>query len=320
LIQDFISSWSLFGNTYLVGWLVAALLSLIGVLVVARNQIFVGAALSQASTLGIAGAMWVGAALGASAPEWVHADAFLTGVAIAVSVVAALLTARGSGAHGATREAMTGWLFLLGAAGSVVIVSHSPHGLEEVQRLLSSSIIGATRTEVVVFGAATAVTAAAIWAWHRPLLLWVMDPATAAASGVPVAALEAISVGWLGLGIGLSIRASGMLYTFGCLVLPAMAAKTLCREVGTMFLVAPVIAVVGAAAAFIIANHYDFPPAQTAVMVLCVLVPIGWAAGLAVPTLRLAARRRTGRCPACGYNLGAQQTARPCPECGAPQR
>ncbi len=276
MIHDFISSWGLFGYTYVVGWLVAAMLGLIGVLVVARNQVFVGAALSQASTLGIALAMWAGTALGAGAPAWLRSDTFLTVTAVATSILAALLTTRSTGGRRESREAVTGWLFLLGASGSIVVVSHSPHGLEEVQRLLSSSIIGATRVDVLVFALMTLATVAAVALWWRPLLLWVMDPATASAAGVRVPLVEMAASVWLGLGVGLSIRTSGMLFTFGCLVLPALVAKSLCREVRTMFLLSPLVGVLCALAGFVVANHYDFPPAQLTVALMCLALPAAW--------------------------------------------
>jgi hypothetical protein len=65
---------------------------------------------------------------------------------------------------------------------------------------------------------------------------------------------------WLGLAVGLSIRSAGMLYTFGCLVLPALVAKNICREVRPMFVVAPAVAVGTATVGFVLANHYDDPP------------------------------------------------------------
>jgi ABC-type Mn2+/Zn2+ transport system permease subunit len=68
-----------------------------------------------------------------------------------------------------------------------------------------------------------------------------------------------------------------MLYTFGCLVLPALIAKSLVREVRTMFLVAPLVAVLGASAAFVVANHYDFPPAQMTISILGLVLPLAWA-------------------------------------------
>ena len=57
MIARFLASWALFSQAYMTAWLIALLLSLIGVLVVARDQIFLGAAISQAATLGIAVAL-----------------------------------------------------------------------------------------------------------------------------------------------------------------------------------------------------------------------------------------------------------------------
>ena len=59
IIDEFIASWDLFHWTYIEGWLIALLLALIGVAVVARDQIFIGAAVSQASTVGIALTLYV---------------------------------------------------------------------------------------------------------------------------------------------------------------------------------------------------------------------------------------------------------------------
>ncbi len=274
MIHDFIQSWALFGNVYLVGWLVALMLGLIGVVVVARNQVFVGAALAQGSTLGIALTMWATAALGAG--PWAESDLFLTAVATAISVAGALATTRATGPGRESPEGITGWLFLLGAAGSIVVVSHSPHGLEEIQRLTSSTIIGATRAHVALFATAAAITALAIGLRWRAILLWIMDPTTAQAAGIPIGRLETLAAAWLGLAVGLSIRVSGTLYTFGCLVLPALIAKSLCREVRSMFLVAPCAAVLLAGAAFIAANHFDFPPAQLAIAFMAAGLPVGW--------------------------------------------
>ncbi|MBK7403715.1 MAG: metal ABC transporter permease [Phycisphaerales bacterium] len=275
MIQDFLSSWPLFHDIYLTGWLAAAALSLIGVPVVARSQIFAGAALSEASTLGIALAMWASALLGASAPAWMESDAFLSAVAVLLSVGASLLASGRAGPGRERREAMTAWIFLLGAAGSILIVSRSPHGLDEVQRLLSSSIIGATAADAWIFGGLFAAAAAALLLGRNTVLLWMVDPPMAAAAGVPVRALEFGFSVLLGLAVGLAIRASGMLYTFGALVLPALAARTVAREIRTMLVLTPTLALGCAVAGFVIANHLDFPPSQLTITLLCAAVPAG---------------------------------------------
>jgi ABC-type Mn2+/Zn2+ transport system permease subunit len=297
MIRDFLDSWPLFATTWIVGWLAAALLSLLGVIVVVRDQVFLGAAISQVSTLGVALAMWLGAAIGESAPAWMHSSGFLTGTAIAASIAAATVSmragraraggrsggvgggGRGGGRGGESREAITGWLFLLGAAGSVVVVSHSPHGLEEVQRLLASSLLGATRADAWAFAGLIAVAAAALAVLWRPTVLWLMDPPMAAAAGVRTGALELALALTLGLTIGLSIRATGLLFTFGCLVLPAVIARRLVREVRSMFFLAPAVGLVAAFAGFILANHYDTPPGQMTAALLALAVPVAWVLG-----------------------------------------
>jgi ABC-type Mn2+/Zn2+ transport system permease subunit len=60
------------------------------------------------------------------------------------------------------------------------------------------------------------------------------------------------------------------------LVLPALVAKNLCREVRPMFVVAPLVAICTAAIGFVLANHYDDPPAQMSVALLCLLLAIAW--------------------------------------------
>jgi ABC-type Mn2+/Zn2+ transport system permease subunit len=276
VIREFIASWTLFHHTYMVGWLISLLLSLVGVLVVARDQIFIGAAVSQASTLGIALALGVGSWVATEAFAWLHADAFLSVMAVVFSVLAALLTVRGGEGVQESHEAVTGWVFLASASGSILIVSRSPHGLDEVHRLLSSSIIGATWSDVWVFTALLACTALGIGVCHRRILLFIMDPVMAAAVGLKIVWMSVLLSAWLGLAVGLSIRVSGMLYTFGCLVLPALIAKNLCREVRHMFLIAPLVAVVTAAGGFVVAHHYDDPPAQMTVAFLCLLLAIVW--------------------------------------------
>lgn len=284
MILEFLDSWSLFQYSYLEGWLIALLLSLIGVLVVARDQIFLGAAVSQASTVGIALALSIAGMVplhdhaGAAPPSdsWLHSDGFQASMAVVFSVIAALITGRGGRVRRESHEAITGWVFLVSASLSVLIVARSPHGLEEIHRVHSSSIIGATLLDVWVFGVFVVLSVVVLIATHRRLLLFAMDPAMAAAVGMKNPRWAVFVSVWLGLAVGLSIRAGGTLYTFGTLVLPALVAKHVCREVRSMFWCAPLLAFGTATAGFVLANHYDFPPAQMTVALLGALLAVVW--------------------------------------------
>ncbi len=278
MISAFVASWALFHNTYLAGMLLAVLLALVGCVVVARDQIFIGAAVSQASMLGIAAAMWATAALHESGCGVCEGDAFLTFSGIVCAVAGALVSGGGQSAAGReSREAVTGWVFLVGASVSVLLLSRSPHGLEEVHRLMASTVIGATRGEVALLGALVAVSLAVLAARFSAILLTVMDPEMAAAVGVPVRGWTAAMSVWLGLTVGFSIRVGGVIYAFGCLVLPALVAKNLCREVRTMFVLAPLLALATSTAAFVLANAYDLPPGQLAAALLAAQLVAAWA-------------------------------------------
>lgn len=277
MIANFLASWPLFHNAYLSGWLIGILLSLIGVLVVARDQIFIGAAVSQAATMGIAISMVIGSLLTHDENSWVRSHIFHGIMGGLLAILAALFTARGSKAAGReSHEAVTGWVFLLSVSCSVLLLAHSPHGLEEVNHILSSTIVGATAMDVWLFSALILLTAGALAWWYQPALLVVLDPEMARAVGVPVGRWDALLSIWLGVAIGFSIHVSGVVYAFACLVLPALIAKNLGREIRTMFFLAPLVSFAAGLVSFVLANHYDFPPGQMATANLCLLLPIAW--------------------------------------------
>lgn len=276
MIESFLASWSLFQTTYLAGWAIAFVLALVGVWVVARDQIFLGVAVAQASTLGVAAALWLGG-LGATAvTAHLGDDAVAATLAVAASVATALATVlrRGGGAESA--EAVTGWVFLVAASVPTLLLARDPHGLEEVHQLLFSTLLGATRLDLVVFAGLCLLTLLLAARHHETLRLLAIDPDQADAVGLRGRAWHAGLAIWLGIAVGLSIRVSGTLYTFGCLVLPALVAKHLVRDVRTLMLVAPLVAVFAAVCGFVLANHFDTPPAHATVALLCALLAAAW--------------------------------------------
>jgi ABC-type Mn2+/Zn2+ transport system permease subunit len=282
-IRSFMDSWPLFAEVYISGSLAALVLSVVGVPVLARDQIFIGAAAAEASTFGLAAGMVILEWLPPLAEEHDHGgpvpDLLLAALAVSFSIGAALLTASPRRETAASREAVTGWVFLTGASLSVLLVSHSPHGMEKVHRLLVSSLIGASTADVVVFAALSALVVAVTLVARDRLLLLTTDPRTAAAAGVNIRAWELAFCVVLGASSGLALRAAGLLYTFGFLVLPGLAARNLCRSAGAVFFAAPALALTAALAGFVAANHYDEPPAQVAVATLCGVVVLSglWA-------------------------------------------
>jgi ABC-type Mn2+/Zn2+ transport system permease subunit len=274
VIEAFADSWGLFADTYLAGWAVAVLLSLVGVWVVARDQIFLGAAVSQASTLGTAFAIWL---QGVTVIHAFESDAVTFFFAVTASFLTALVSARPSRSGRESAEAITGWIFLVGSTIPVLLLVHNPHGLEEVHRILFSSILGASRADVWLFGGLLLISLVTVARLRDRIVLYAMDPEMAGAVGMRLPLWRVGMAAWLGVVVGLSIHSAGMIYSFGCLVLPAMAARKLCREVRPMFVVAPALGLTTAVLAFVVAHTLDLPPAQLAVAFQCGVLALAWA-------------------------------------------
>jgi ABC-type Mn2+/Zn2+ transport system permease subunit len=139
-----------------------------------------------------------------------------------------------------------------------------------------STLIGVAPVDVWILALLALGTALVTAAWREPLLLLAIDPEMAAAVGLPRQRLGAVIAVWLGLALGVSIHVAGLIYTFGCLVLPVLVAKNLCREMRPVLLLAPLVAVASVAVAFALAHATDVPPAHAAVALLCALVALTW--------------------------------------------
>ncbi|HNY12549.1 MAG TPA: iron chelate uptake ABC transporter family permease subunit [Candidatus Wallbacteria bacterium] len=274
MINEFILSWQLFKYTYLAGWSIGLLLSLLGVLIVARDQIFIGAAISQASALGISLALVILPAVSGIIPEYLH-ECLIVAMAVIFSIAASWLTSN-KNLVADSHEAVTGFVFLACSSLSVILVSKSPHGTEEINRLLSSSIIGATIGDVSCFAALFLVTALTLRFLWRHFTLIAIDNEMAFSIGIPTSLYNLAFSIWLGLALGLSIRVSGMLFVFGGLVLPALAAKNFSHDIKRMFILSPIISLISNILAFVFANYYDYPPAQISVAFLSFILMSAW--------------------------------------------
>jgi ABC-type Mn2+/Zn2+ transport system permease subunit len=275
VIASFVSSWPLFHDAYLAGWLMAMLLALLGVVVVTRDQIFLGAAVSQASVLGIAIAVSVGSLPLFAGCAWCDDDWTHTIAGGLFAVAGSMLTGT-MALKRETHESLTGWVYLTSSCFAVLLLAHSPHGMDEINRLLASTIIGAGQMDVAIFATLLAAATAVVVVLHAPLRLVLMDPEMARAVGVRVEAWNRGLAIALGVAVGLAIHVSGVVFSFGCLVLPALVAKNVCREVRQMLWVSPVVSLLAAFAGFVVANDRDLPPGQAAVAILSVALLVAW--------------------------------------------
>lgn len=267
MIDAFISGFSLFWQTYLTTILMSAVLAGAGVLVVTRGQVFIAAAIAQASLLGIAVSL-----LFEFGNTVIPAIVFSVGASLFIG-------GSGNAAGGGRRHGLderTALVFLLSGSLGVLLLSSYPSGLRELQSAAASSLFGVDTVDLVLFLIFGLVLLISLFLMRSRLVLFILDPVMAAAVGLDILRWSMVISGILGLMTGLAIQSSGMLFTFGALVLPAMAARNICREVGSMFLVAPILGVLGALVGLFLSAGMDLPPGQTTVVVQCSLLILSW--------------------------------------------
>ena len=272
----FVPNLSFLHDPHLLLWLSAPLLALTGAMAVARDHVFESAALSHAAILGIVAAATVPPLFGIHHVSYMSHDELKTAAAVLFAVAAALAFRVPAAQERESRNAVFAWTVLTAAGASCLLVVHHERAAMELCDVLTSTVLVAQPLYVVSFAAALAGALYLVASSRRKLVLLTIDAAMAEAVGMRVTLwTTGLSLG-LGVVVGLSLRATGLLYTFGCLVLAPLAARSVCREIGRMFWVAPLLA---AAASFagVAASRYGLPAAPLIVLVQCLLLLPAWA-------------------------------------------
>ena len=264
-MKNFLESWSLFADSYLLGWSLSIFLPLLGVLVVLRRQVFVAMAISQTSILGMA----ITLPLSAHSlhyhglPEWLS---WLT--VLGFSLLGSCLCLKPLKWSSEAREMATVTLFILSTVSTFLVLSQAPLGMKEIQQYFSSSLISSQAWEwwTTFF---FALLMFLFWfKFHRAILLICTEPETAKVMGWSVLRWELILSSVIGLGLGWSIHLSGWLFTFGGLILPVYIA----RKVSTRFIhliwLAPLLGLILNILAYISAHDLNIPFSQAAVALL----------------------------------------------------
>jgi zinc transport system permease protein len=242
------------------GLLCGAALSLLGVFVVARREVFAGLTIAQLAGLGTV----IGVVAGARGGT----------LAVALGVVAAGLWALGHLKPSARspRDASLGAFYLMGAALSVLILSKSPRGESDTLTLLFGNVLAVGPAEVVKSAALLAAVAAAL-AWGLPRWIWLaFDPQSAEVAGVNVGVWNGLFYALFAAAVVLGIHVFGVVLAFGFLLFPAATALIRARRVGGLFRTALLIAALATTAGFWLSFRWDYPTGPF----LAVLLGLAW--------------------------------------------
>ena len=264
--------------------LIGLMLSVLGVFVVLRRIVFVGAALAQVSAMGVALSFLVASALGAAGEHAAGAASMERHpelIALAATLVgAALLSLRPRKAR-LHSEAVIGLGFALASTLAILLVAKTPGGEGDTLLLLYGNILAVTPKELVELSIVCPLILLVLWLFFRPFLLISYQPDTARAAGVRVDLWALLLYGCLGVAIAVGIRAAGSLLTFSFLVLPAVCGLLVGRRTWHVSAVAVLVSVAASVTGLLLSLRWDLPSGPMIVAVLVLAAAVCWLGGRA---------------------------------------
>lgn len=253
------------------------LLVYLGLHIVQRGVIFVDLALAQTAAFGTCAGMLVGY----DVHDW-QSFPFSLGFTFLGAV---LLTFTRSRRQRVPQEALIGILYVVTAAATILALSKSPGGHEELQRSLVGELLVVPKTEVKKTIGLYVVLGVVHFLLRKKFLAISASPQQAEAAGLNVRWWDFVFYMLFGLVVTSFVHIGGVLLVFSYLVVPAVCATYLAKSIRARFAIGWAIATLASVISLFITAKVDLPIGAALVCVL------GLALVLVVLATSLARRR-----------------------------
>jgi len=232
----------------------------LGLHVLERGVIFVDLALAQVAALGVSIAFLLGEeAHGTRAQMY----AFAATLSIAFAF-AGLRRVPGK----TTREVIIGCVYVVATALTIVILSRSTQGMEELKSLFNGNILWVRWQEITLIAVAYGALTVLHIVYRQNFLALSFDSDDSRRPGF---LWEFLFFATFAVVITLAVNVAGVLLVFAFLIIPAFSASILVATLGKRLLVGWIIGVLGSTAGLWLSFSADLPVGATVVSVLGLL-------------------------------------------------
>jgi zinc transport system permease protein len=261
---SFWAAYSFWRDSMIAVLLAAAMCGYLGVYVVLRRVVFVGAALTQISGVGIAIAFWLAsfAAFASHGPHggvpiWLEPQVF----SVLFAVVGAILFSVNRPGKRLASETVVGLGWVIASAAVLLILSSKRIAQEahEVDDLLYGSAVLVAPAQVQLLAVVVAVVLLIHLLFFKELLFVTYDSEMAQTLGYRTALWDVLLYITLGVGISFAVRTVGALPAFAFLVVPAASAQLLVWRAPYMFPLSVLFAVLGGALGYFLSFTRQYP-------------------------------------------------------------
>ena len=245
--------------------LVGVICSFIGVYIVAKRVVFLGAVLTQVSVLGLALTFLPFFPIP-------HTVGSLAITLLSVVVLSRLLTGKKI-----PRDAVLGVVFVTSIAGRILIMQKTPKvEVAEIENLLRGDILFVTPELFTLMVGAFVVAFAIHLLFLKEFTYISFDAETARTQGFNAGWWEMAFYIIAGVVISFATHMVGDIYVFGFLVVPPVAAMLLARKVSRIFIISVLIGLCSPPVGLFLAFKLDLPSSPAIVGVASVVLGAAW--------------------------------------------
>jgi zinc/manganese transport system permease protein len=227
-----------------------------GVLLVLRRLSLLGDALSHAILPGIA----IGYLI---AGMWLPA---LTGGGVLAGIIVALLSGVITRRTILTEEASFTGFYIISLAIGVLILSVKG-GNMNLAHLLFGNVLAVDQASLLFILMTTVATLVTLLIIYRPLVYECFDPIFVKMVGIRGQRYHLLFLSLVVLNLVAACQTLGTLMGLGIMMLPAITARLLARQVGTLFIVAIGIALTSGYVGLLLSYHLNWPSGPTIILV-----------------------------------------------------
>jgi ABC-type Mn2+/Zn2+ transport system permease subunit len=241
----------------------------LGVFLVLRRLVFLGVALPQVSSAGVAFALSLHILSGHDSLFHETSQqhiAFVGSALFTLVTIAALAFAERWGRG--VRESGLGAIYVLSMAASVLMLAKCPQAERGWLNLFRGEIIATSGSDVLITAVTFGFALGMIVLFAKELLLVSYDREMAITLRKNVFAWDLLLYMLLGAVIAVAVLTVGPMVTFGFMVIPPLIARRLARNMRQLFLIASLLGGVAAFVGFWIAYRFDLPVGPTDVALL----------------------------------------------------
>ncbi|MEK6605919.1 MAG: metal ABC transporter permease [Nitrospirota bacterium] len=273
LLLEILSPDFLLRNALYGGLIIGFVAPLVGVYLVGRRMVFLGVALPQVSTAGVAGAFFWHALF--HQHEHHEGDFWLALSGSTVFTLAAILAlAVWENRSRARAEERTGVLYAFAGALSLLLVASDRIAEIGILGLLKGEIIAIPTGELQVLAVGYTVIVTALWVFKKDLLLVSVDRDLARSFGKKVLVWDLVLYLIIGTTISLGVLLVGPLVMFGFLIVPPLIAGRLTTGIRHLPLAASLFGGLTAFVGFAVSYKLDWPMGPTDVALVCVVLAL----------------------------------------------